>query len=140
MEDSAKQVFDSNNTLVKNVNGFTDENGKWKHLGNVALYPQFKENPIVVKITLTAEENVVINGLNKAQEISDKIEAKKAEAKADKEAWEAKKEQMKKEYKEKKKELKEEYKAEKKAAKERHKAQKEKAKADIEALKNSWKK
>ena len=39
-----------------------------------------------------AEENVVINGLNKAQEISDKIEAQKA----DKEAWEAKKEQMKK--------------------------------------------
>ena len=32
------------------------------------------------------------------------------------------------------------YKAEKKAAKERHKAQKEKTKADIEALKNSWKK
>ncbi|MBQ7308534.1 MAG: hypothetical protein IJW82_08450 [Clostridia bacterium] len=64
MEDSAKQVFDSNNTLIKNVEGFTDENGKWKHLGNVALYPQFEENPIVVKITLTIEENVVIDGVD----------------------------------------------------------------------------
>ena len=87
-----------------------------------------------------AEENVVINGLNKAQEISDKIEAKKAEAKADKEAWETKKEQMKKEYKEKKKELKEEYKAEKKAAKEKHKEHKDKAKSDWENMKKDWKK
>jgi Skp family chaperone for outer membrane proteins len=82
---------------------------------------------LIGAINAKAEENSVINGLTKAQEISDKIEAK-----ADKEAWEAKKEQMKKKYKEKKKALKEEYKAEKKAAEEKHKAHKEKAKSDWE--------
>ena len=95
---------------------------------------------LIGAINAKAEENSIINGLNKAQEISDKIEAKKAEAKADKEAWEAKKEQMKKEYKEKKKALKEEYKAEKKAAEEKHKAHKEKAKSDWENIKKGWKK
>ena len=87
-----------------------------------------------------AEENAVINGLTKAQEISDKIEAKKAEAKASEEAWETQKEQMKEEYKKKKKALKEEYKAEKKAAKEKHRAHQEKAKSDWENMKKSWKK
>ena len=93
---------------------------------------------LIGAINANAEENNIINGLNKAQEISAKIEAQKT--KADEEAWKAKKAEMKKEYKEKKKELKKEYKAEKKAAKEKHKAHKEKAKSDWENMKKGLKK
>jgi prepilin-type N-terminal cleavage/methylation domain-containing protein len=43
-----KKVIDSNGKLVKNVSGFTDANGNWKHDGDVTLYAQWVDGKITI--------------------------------------------------------------------------------------------